>query len=83
MDKADKRALESLPKRKDGRTRLYHCNDDDVRKVYARGYRRAEKDLTFTPDDIKFIIDKYSELPLQYGPHLFDEILQQFNKTRK
>jgi len=35
-----------------------------------------------TADDIKFIIDKYSELPIQYSPRLFEEILKQFNEQK-
>lgn len=48
MSKADKAALNWLPKRKDGRKRYYNCNDDDIRRIYAKGYRKAEKDLKLT-----------------------------------
>ena len=37
-------ALKVYPKRKDGRLRDYSCTDEDVRKIYAQGYRKAEKD---------------------------------------
>lgn len=36
-----------------------------------------------TGEDIKFIVDRYSELPIQYGPRLFEEILKQFNEQRE
>lgn len=45
MSKARKAALYWLPKRKDGRKRGYQCDDDDVRGIYARGYRKAEQGL--------------------------------------
>ena len=44
------------------------------------GYHQAEKDIT--DDDVKFIIDKYSELPIQYGPKLFEEIAKQLKQHR-
>lgn len=43
MNKADAAALEAYPKRKDGRVRAFYCTDDDVRKVYAQGFRKAQK----------------------------------------
>lgn len=43
MTKAEQRALEKYPPRKDGRMRGYSCTDEDVRKIYAQGYRKAEK----------------------------------------
>ena len=43
--RAKEAALKAFPKRKDGRVRGYTCTDDDIRKVYAQGYRKAEKDL--------------------------------------
>jgi len=42
-----------------------------------------EQESTLTTDDIKFIIDKYSELPIQYSLVLFEEILRQFNEQRR
>lgn len=42
MSKARKAALDWLPKRKDGRKRCYQCDDDDLRGIYAKGYRKAE-----------------------------------------
>lgn len=45
MDNAKKTALKTYPVRKDGRKRYYNCTDDDVRKLYAQGYRKAEKDI--------------------------------------
>lgn len=59
----------------------YH--DDAWRVIFMQGYRQAEKDNELTINDIKFIIDKYSELPIQYGPRLFNEILVQFNKQKQ
>ena len=44
--RAKEAALKAYPKRKDGRLKYYSCTDDDVRKIYAQGYRKAEKDLT-------------------------------------
>lgn len=44
--------------------------------VYYLGKKRGKN---INEDDVKFIIDKYSELPIQYGPKLFNEILKQFN----
>lgn len=55
---------------------------NEVESAYEAGYEQAEKDLALTGDDIKFIIDKYSELPIQYSPRLFEEILKQFNELR-
>lgn len=43
--RAEEAAMKAYPKRKDGRVRGYTCTDDDIRKVYAQGYRKAEKDL--------------------------------------
>ena len=43
--RAEQEALKAYPERKDGRLRYYSCTDDDVRKIYARGYRKAEKEL--------------------------------------
>jgi hypothetical protein len=43
--RAKEAALKAYPKRKDGRLKYYPCTDDDVRKIYAQGYRKAEKDL--------------------------------------
>lgn len=45
MSSAEERALEKYPKRKDGRTKVYYCTDEDVRKVYAQGYRKSEKEF--------------------------------------
>ena len=55
MTKANQRALEAYPKRKDGRARSYYCTDDDVRKIYAQGYKKAEKDNTLTLEDVNRI----------------------------
>ena len=43
--RAEEAAMKAYPKRKDGRVRGYTCTDDDIRKVYAQGYRKAEQDL--------------------------------------
>lgn len=88
MDKADKRALEALPKRKDGRTRLYYCNDDDVRKVYARGYRRAKKDLALTWEDVKKICSLSFVVEVALGRKVSDEthyaeVLRRFNEYKQ
>ena len=45
MTKAKKVAVEKYPKRKDGQTRGYVCDDNDIRRIYSQGYRRAEKEL--------------------------------------
>ena len=52
-------------------------------KGYYINIKQPTKDLALTGDDIKFIIDKYSELPIQYSPRLFEEILKQFNEQRE
>lgn len=43
--RAKEASLKAWPKRKDGRLRHYTCTDDDIRKLYAQGYRKAEKDI--------------------------------------
>lgn len=55
MSKANEKSLDWLPKRKDGRKKCYRCNDDDIRSIYARGYRKAEKDLELTWKELALI----------------------------
>lgn len=89
MDKATQRALEKYPKRKDGQTRGYVCDDNDVRRIYSQGYRRAEKDLALTWEDVKAIFkiaDNYdSELnrPKYLTQEYCKEILNRFNEQRE
>ena len=45
MSKASEAAMKAFPKRKDGRIRYFNCTDDDIRRLYAMGYRKAEKDI--------------------------------------
>ena len=47
--------------------------------AYFIGIKRGKE---ITEDDVKFIIDKYSELPIQYGPKLFEEIAKQLKQHR-
>ena len=92
MDKADKRALEKYPKRKDGYTRNYACSDNDVRRLYAQGYRKAEKDLALTIDDIERLHTfLYAVKNNKSGCFTFtrlsdekyQEVLRRFNEQRK
>ncbi len=89
MSKARKEALDWLPKRKDGRKRCYQCNDDDLRGIYAKGYRKAEKDLELTWEDIEEIDDLLDELlPSRFDDVLelkgaYEEVLKRFNDLKK
>ncbi len=47
--KAEEAALKAYPKRKDGRLRYFKCTDDDIRRIYAQGYRKAQKNATEQP----------------------------------
>ena len=83
MSKANKAALNWLPKRKDGRKRFYQCNDDDIRSIYAKGYRKAEKDLELTWEDIKAIekllgFDNIIESPKEF----YQEVLKRFKEMK-
>ena len=93
MSKANKKALDWLPKRKDGRKRYYQCNDDDIRSIYAKGYRKAEKDLELTWEDIADILDitdvianddsMEERLKTMSEEEYCQEVLKRFNKERK
>ena len=52
MTKAEERALEAYPKRKDGRKKYFNGTDDDLRRLYAKAYRKAKKDLGWHSVDI-------------------------------
>ena len=85
MDKASQRAFEAYPKRKDGRLRGYYCTDDDIRKLYARGYRKAEKDLALTWKDIRDIDEWISVVQTSdnlVGEELYTEVLRKFNEQK-
>ena len=67
--RAEEAALKAYPKRKDGRLRWYSCTDDDIRKVYAQGYRKAEKGLGWhsvdeslpeTGEEVIVLIDEFN-----------------------
>lgn len=86
MSKARKEALDWLPKRKDGRKRCYQCNDDDVRSIYAKGYRKAEKNSGLTWKDVNTIIGLYNDLDektLCNPERACKEILKQFKDMKK
>ena len=83
MSKANKAALNWLPKRKDGRKRFYQCNDDDIRSIYAKGYRKAEKDFELGWEDIKVIekllgFDNIIESPKEF----YQEVLKRFKEMK-
>ena len=84
MSKANKAALNWLPKRKDGRKRFYQCNDDDIRSIYAKGYRKSEKDMELTWEDIKVIekllgFDNIIESPKEF----YQEVLKRFKDLKE
>ena len=81
MSKANKKALDWLPKRKDGRKRYYNCNDDGIRSIYAKGYRKAEKDLELTWKDIK-TIDRLLNQCVDYS-NPYQEVLKRFNAQKE
>lgn len=96
MSKADKAALNWLPKRKDGRKRYYNCNDDDIRRLYAKGYRKAEKDLGLGWEDVRIILDaendilrecnSQKELVIETypkGEDYYGEILKRFKERKE
>lgn len=86
MSKARKEALNWLPKRKDGRKRCYQCNDDDLRGIYAKGYRKAEKDSGLTWKDVNTIIGLYNDLDdktLCNPERACKEILKQFKERKE
>ncbi len=86
MSKARKEALDWLPKRKDGRKRCYQCNDDDLRGIYAKGYRKAEKYSCLTWKDVNTIIGLYNDLDdktLCNQERACKEILKQFKDMKK
>lgn len=90
MSKANEKALDWLPKRKDGRKKCYRCNDDDIRSIYARGYRKAEKDLELTWEDAKEIYCIALNLREHLGASVFgqpfyEEVLRRYKdfKERK
>ena len=62
MSKANKKALDWLPKRKDGRIRYYQCDDDGIRSIYAKGYRKAEKDLELTWENMRELYIIFAEV---------------------
>ena len=85
MDRANKAALEKYPKRKDGQTRGYVCDDNDVRRIYAQGYRKAEKDLAITKEDVEALIEIWMNLPdfpARSLSQIAEETLDIFNEQR-
>ena len=71
--RAEEAAMKAYPKRKDGRVRGYTCTDDDIRKVYAQGYRKAEKDLGWhsvdeslpeMDEEVIVLMDEYGTAPI-------------------
>ena len=85
MDRAAQRALEKYPKRKDGQTRGYVCDDDDIRRIYSQGYRKAEKDLTLTADEIRLIFNKVRIKQSMYNATegCYQEVADWFNEQRR
>ena len=90
MSKEDKKALDWLPKRKDGRKRYYQCDDDNVRGIYAKGYRKAEKDLELGWEDIELIvnIDKDTDneesiIGVRKNEEHYQEVLKRFKERKE
>lgn len=89
MSKARKAALDWLPKRKDGRKRCYQCNDDDLRSIYAKGYRKAEKDNGLTWEDIEKIdditlrLDASAESRGMSNQEFYQEVLRRFKERKE
>ena len=77
MSKANKAALNWLPKRKDGRKRFYQCNDDDIRSIYAKGYRKAEKDLELTWEDMRELYIIFAEVNVEIELCKADNIISE------
>ena len=92
MDNAKKAALETYPVRKDGRKRYYSCTDDDVRKLYAQGYRKSEKDLALTIKDLEllhtflFAVKNNKQGCFTFtrlSDEQYQEVLRRFNEQRR
>lgn len=78
MTRAEEAALKAYPKRKDGRKRYYNCTDDDVPRIYAQGYRKAEKDT------IKRAVEWWRpRLQGILSPGLVDGIIEEFRNGMK
>ena len=85
MKRAEIAALERYPKRKDGRVRYFNCTDDDARRIYAKGHRKAEKDMALTWEDMK-IINNLGSIVIDEHLHdgwtleqVYKEVLRRFN----
>ena len=93
MSKANEKVLDWLPKRKDGRKRWYRCNDDDIRSIYARGYRKAEKDLKLGWEDMRELYIIFAEVDTEIELcktdiksetlGYYQEVLKRFKKLKK
>ena len=92
MDKAVQRALDKYPRRKDGQTRGYVCDDNDIRRIYSQGYRKAEKDFALTIDDLELLHTfLYAVKNNKQGCFTFtrlsneqyEEVLRRFNSQRE
>lgn len=93
MSKARKAALDWLPKRKDGRKRVYRCNDDDIRSIYTKGYRKAEKDNELTWEDMRELYIIFAEVDTEIELcktditaetlGYYQEVLKRFKDLRK
>lgn len=93
MSKANEKALDWLPKRKDGREKCYRCNDDDIRSIYARGYRKAEKDNELSWEDMRELHIIFAEIDVDIELcktdiksetiGYYEEVLKRFKNLKK
>lgn len=78
MTKAKEAAIKAWPPRKDGQEVYYHATRSDIRKVYAQGYRKAEKAI------ISIIESRLSEIigDAQPKPALRAELQELIDKIK-
>lgn len=93
MDKATKEATKRFPKNKGGLINHYVINDDEVRSLYAQGYRKAEKDFALTWEDVAILITIYEQgvdngdyrryNEAEWMKEYSQDILRKFNEIRR
>lgn len=82
MTKASQRALEAYPELKSGRVVYYPVTRTDLRKVYARGYRKAEKDISALIESrIKEIIGDAQPKPILRAE--LQELIERIKEEKK
>ena len=82
MSNAEQRAFERYPdyREMDGE----YVTQIHKRKVFAEGYRQAEKDNELTWKDVRDILNLYEEvIEMDFCKDIYREVLKRFNKERK